>query len=113
MGTSATYEITDDEREVSATFYCHYDNYLEGAATRFREVLKAEDALTAPACPWLPELFAVAIKDAEPIDNHSAAPYTDYKYTLNIMAEGRFLIVKDSSGQLLYNGPLSEWLAMI
>lgn len=112
MGTSATYEITDDEREISATFYCPYDNYLEGAAKRFRELLKAEDALTT-CTHSLPVIFGTTIKDAEPIDNHSAAPYTDYKYTLNIMAEGRFLIVKDTCGQLLYNGPLSDWLAMI
>ena len=67
MGTRGTYEIED------RVFYCHWDNYPEGAGRRFNKMLECKDGDLA-------HRFVRGNHDAELTESHELHGDTEYKY---------------------------------
>lgn len=118
MATRATYEIT------GTTFYCHWDGYPSGAATRFAAMVAAAtvadsdvlDVIEDRRGGW-PFHFIRGVKDAEPTEGRDAHGDTEYHYTLTsgpdhdltIKVEKR-VAYKSDGWATLYSGPLVPWL---
>jgi hypothetical protein len=119
MATRATYEIN------GTTFYCHWDGYPEGAATRFLNML---DAMTRPETGMRKTIQAIEDRrggeafafirgnlDAEPIANHDAMGGTEWRYTVTTNHTGEATIKVESDDlsdywTLRFHGELSAWL---
>lgn len=103
MATRGTYEI--DNR----VFYCHWDNYPEGAGRRFNKMLECKDGDLA-------HRFVRGNHDAQLTESHDIHGDTEYKYRVWRDRDGVIQIIWhardiDSDGWLKANiMTLSEYL---
>ena len=103
MATRGTYQFVDADTKV--TLYVHWDNYLEGAAVYFYNML------TKPSKGNLATQFIRAVDGAEITKSHAYHGDTEYQYTINGKDADAYLVVKSvREKQVVFVGSLVDFI---
>ena len=110
MATRATYQIKSGYN--TATFYIHWDGYLQGAAHYFKDAIE----LTKVSKRDFLSCFVWANKEATLTDGHEAHGDTEYRYNIErkngsyeITAYKRVSYSRDDF-EIVYFGGLDDFL---
>jgi hypothetical protein len=103
MATRGTYQFIDDNTKT--TIYVHWDNYLEGAAKYFYNMLKK------PSKGNLATQFIRAIDGAEITKSHDYHIDTEFQYNIKGYDGGAELVVKGIwDNRVVYSGTIIDFI---
>ena len=103
MATRGTYQFVDDSTKT--TIYVHWDNYLEGAAKYFYNML------TNPSDGNLATQFIRAVSHAEITKSHARHGDTEFQYNIKGSDGGAELMVKNPcNNTVVYSGVLVDFI---
>ena len=103
MATRGTYQFIDDSTKT--TIYVHWDNYLEGAANYFYNML------TNPSKGNLATQFIRAVNHAEITKSHARHGDTEFQYNIKGSDGGAELVVNSPcTNTVVYSGVLVDFI---
>lgn len=107
MATRGTYQFIDDATKT--TIYVHWDNYLEGAANYFYNML------TNPSKGNLATQFIRAVNHAEITKSHARHGDTEFQYNIKGSDGGAELVVNSpcmwtDTNKVVYSGVLVDFI---
>jgi hypothetical protein len=103
MATRGTYQFIDDTTKT--TIYVHWDNYLEGAAKYFYNML------TNPSKGNLATQFIRAVNHAEITKSHARHGDTEFQYNIKGSDGGAELVVNSPcTNKVVYSGVLVDFI---
>ena len=103
MATRGTYQFVDDATKT--TIYVHWDNYLEGAANYFYNML------TNPSKGNLATQFIRAVSHAEITRSHARHGDTEFQYNIKGSDGGAELVVNSPcTNTVMYSGTIIDFI---